>query len=501
MPTPSGPYAKTAWVDSTTAINQTRMNNLETQSQVALASLNPDLVGAGFILSGCAASRHNSYSATVLADAPTRYYRLDESSVLTPLLDLGSAMRSLLYNGSPTLGVAGLLTGDSDTCVTFAAASSQYASGVTTEGLPTGSGNATLEAWIKVAGAPAITQVILEVGDVAVANHRLCLQLTAALTLQLTNGTVTITSAAITTGAPHHVVGTWDGTSLRLYVDGILAAGPTAATMSWSYTGNSMCIATASGATPGNWFSGQIDEVAVYTTALSLTRVTAHYTNGTTATTQVDIASGSAYLVVSDGTLARCTVTGTTETTATISSTYNLYLQPDGTFYWNTLNTPAANSLYIATVTTDGSGNAVKVTDKRTLGISQFSGADGGLPLAGGALSALTSVGFTIPAPWAFGTPLRITRAGTYLVTMCLQSDCVGAATMTINLNKNGAVVNGSGFAEQDVPAGKFFTITWQQVISCAANDYLCIQWASLSGATTSSGGGMLALTALRIGS
>ena len=87
--------------------------------------------------------------------------------------------------------------------------------------------------------------------------------------------------------------------------------------------------------------------------------------DGVTATL-LDVTAGTAYLLQSDGTTRQRKATASTQTTSVINTTYYLYLQPDGTWYWSTTNAPAANSLFIAQVTTDGSGNIATVTDKRT---------------------------------------------------------------------------------------------------------------------------------------
>ena len=95
--------------------------------------------------------------------------------------------------------------------------------------------------------------------------------------------------------------------------------------------------------------------------------------DGTNAN-QLDIASGTAFLIQSDGTLAQCDIAAdNTHITSGATATWHLYLQPDGTWYWNTANTPAANSLFIAQVTTDASGNINGVTDKRPLNVELLS--------------------------------------------------------------------------------------------------------------------------------
>lgn len=78
----------------------------------------------------------------------------------------------------------------------------------------------------------------------------------------------------------HHIVGTYDGTNLRLYLDGSLVAGPTAGG-SWA-NGNSISDQTTLGAS-GNGFiyaSAQFDEVYYFDVALSATEVSQLYNSG-----------------------------------------------------------------------------------------------------------------------------------------------------------------------------------------------------------------------------
>ena len=116
-------------------------------------------------------------------------------------------------------------------------------------------------------------------------------------------------------------------------------------------------------------------------TAFVLSGITC--TKDGTIANQLDIAAGRAYVTQTDGTLALIVVAAdNTHTTSALSSTYHLYLQPDGTWYWNTANSPATNSLHICDVTTDGSGNINVVTDQRPLTTSLLSGAASGVTLA-----------------------------------------------------------------------------------------------------------------------
>ena len=87
--------------------------------------------------------------------------------------------------------------------------------------------------------------------------------------------------------------------------------------------------------------------------------------DGTNAN-QLDIASGTAYITMSDGTTGKIAVgSDTTHTTSTPSTTYYLFLKNDGTWQWGTSSSGPANSLQICHATTDGSGNINVVTDDR----------------------------------------------------------------------------------------------------------------------------------------
>lgn len=88
--------------------------------------------------------------------------------------------------------------------------------------------------------------------------------------------------------------------------------------------------------------------------------------NGVTLN-QLDVATGIAYLTMSDGTVAKIAVGPSSAgqfVTVTPSTTYYLFLKNDGTWQWSTTST-AANAIPIAQATTDGSGNINVVTDVR----------------------------------------------------------------------------------------------------------------------------------------
>src|SRR5258708_20454127 len=87
------------------------------------------------------------------------------------------------------------------------------------------------------------------------------------------NAVVAVSPVAITTNTTYHFVGTYDGTTLRMYVNGALVAS--AATV-----GAITLLSGSIGAQQGSsdWVSGVIDEPAIYNLALAPPNDLAHAT-------------------------------------------------------------------------------------------------------------------------------------------------------------------------------------------------------------------------------
>jgi hypothetical protein len=78
-------------------------------------------------------------------------------------------------------------------------------------------------------------------------------------------------------GAWHHVAATWDGVNRAIYVDGALAAGPTAASgLDVPDTGTFRIGSTNS----GEYFDGLLDEVAVFDEPLGQSAIQNYMNNG-----------------------------------------------------------------------------------------------------------------------------------------------------------------------------------------------------------------------------
>jgi hypothetical protein len=235
-----------------------------------------------------------TYSSEVLADTPIGYWRLGDASGTT-MTDSSGNSRNGTYANSPTLGTTGLLTSDSDTAVTFASASSQSASVPDDNSLDNLTA-ITVEAWIKpstVSGTPLI--VNRDTSTVRSFQFRLN---AGKLEFLKTTGTIVTAASASTlsTGTVYHVAAVYNGTDIRLYINGVLDGTPASATGGMGIITRPLEIGVRAGT---NFFNGVIDEVAVYGTGVSATRIAAHYAAGTAVSV-----TGTLAVTLDDTTLA-----------------------------------------------------------------------------------------------------------------------------------------------------------------------------------------------------
>lgn len=200
----------------------------------------------------------------------------------------GSAGPSGTYKGLPTLGVPGLILGDSDTAVSFASASSQYARiGPIEEDDLINTNRISVEAWIKTTSFPGGADPFIVSGPLlsAISDPVFYLWCTASgarFTVENTTGITQATGIiALSTATTYHIVGTWDGTRIRVYVNGVLddeVISPRA--IAQGDSGEYVRIGTGAGGTAASYFDGVTDEVAIYEKELTPERILAHYYAG-----------------------------------------------------------------------------------------------------------------------------------------------------------------------------------------------------------------------------
>lgn len=249
-----------------------------------------------------------SYSSEVLADSPLAYYRLGEGSGTT-LVDSSGNGRNGAWGGAPTR-TTGLLVGDSDGAVKPNGFQAQVVDAPWMD-----VSDLTVEAWVKIdtlnpsggivdrygGGGAGVSGFILY----APSNKFSVVVRTAAGDKQVLDPTT------LSVGTTYHVVGTCDGTTLKLYVNNVLvhsvASGPLVPGVAHLLIGRFDF---------GNVYTiGTIDEVAIYDHALDATRIDAHYTAGTSLAI-----TGTLAATLDDTTLA-ATGTVTNPVTGTLSTT------------------------------------------------------------------------------------------------------------------------------------------------------------------------------------
>jgi hypothetical protein len=243
----------------------------------------------------CQVTTDGSSNITGVADKRVTQVMLLANAALTSTaqpggLALPSPLKALLtqsaalagtVNGGVTFGQVGALRGSMGGAASFDGTTG-YVSAPTT-GLPTANAVWSLEAWIKISALTAGTQIIVNFGTWAVtrAAPHLAINSSGGAYCGTYFGD-TAASGALGTTAWHHVMGTWDGTTLRCYVDGTQTATATPGALLVALHG--MAIGSSETLTT-TYFNGTIDEVAVYNTTLSAARVTAHYNAGLSTTT------------------------------------------------------------------------------------------------------------------------------------------------------------------------------------------------------------------------
>lgn len=215
-----------------------------------------------------------AYRDCVLADSPAAYWRLGEASKAGVAVDESGHGHDATYSGGVEYGVAGAIAGDSNTAIHFDG----------TRGLDAGNifpfdGNSpfSLEVWVKRIPQSGYAGLLGRDSD------------PNGYALYFTSNQPTVErqrpgDADIVAGTPtstttySHVVGTFDGSQLRLYVDGqVVASGPSASSIP---AASSNFFLGTDNEPSDNHYEGDMDEAAVYDHALSAERVLVHYRAG-----------------------------------------------------------------------------------------------------------------------------------------------------------------------------------------------------------------------------
>jgi concanavalin A-like lectin/glucanase superfamily protein len=243
------------------------------------------LLLAALALSGCGVSSvastatppaPKSYSATILADRPAAYWRMDETSG-TIMADATGNGNSGEFAGTYTLGQPGGITAGGSTAVAFdgqtggASAPSSASLQVNT---------VTIELWIKKRAETEYGVYVAKnvaAGDgpgsgwfqLLNSHHdgRLQFRVTSDLDPAL------VSTSTLAPNTWYYVAATYDGTVAKLFVNGKLDAS-LEVTATPKQTADPVFI----GHRPDGLFNDAVlDEVAIYPTALAADRIAAHW--------------------------------------------------------------------------------------------------------------------------------------------------------------------------------------------------------------------------------
>ncbi len=256
---------------------------------------------------------NSGYRATVLADHPVSYWPLNETSG-TLIHDVVGANNGTCMNpNGMTLGGPGVLYGQgvtSDTAIYFTNTSSAYIKVPYSSTL--NNPKFTVEAWLKmpvfpVAGAGVDMNAVsmedssspkgwtFEINNASAANPNMYGWIGHSAWTQLSSGTCI-------QGQWSYYALTYDGTTFTVYTNGVAAvSGASSYTLPSSLHSFYMGSYDSSG-TPGRFFQGGMENVALYSNALTSSQILNHYQVGITGISSppvVSIQPSGANVVVS----------------------------------------------------------------------------------------------------------------------------------------------------------------------------------------------------------
>jgi hypothetical protein len=218
-----------------------------------------------------------TYDQAVLADSPAAYWRFDEASGATAADSTGHANTGAYQNG-PTLGAAGLI-GGGNTAVSFDGVNDRVLVPDSTTLSPTGA--ISVEAWVNASSLATSSggfRTVLIKGNsywLRVDNVGGVQRARFFIADAGTYYGVTATGIALTAGTTYHLVGTYNGSTFHLYVNG---ADQGTSIHAGAIDDNTVPLQISLASSSG--WDGRLDEVAVYPSALTPTQVQAHHTAG-----------------------------------------------------------------------------------------------------------------------------------------------------------------------------------------------------------------------------
>jgi len=228
-----------------------------------------------------------AYVGAVRSDSPVAFYRLSDAK--GPAVDLAPDPVDAPYGVDVARDVAGILPTDvTNNAAAFPGGPSRPATSITTKRqakfeVPQ---TVSVETWVDVTQSSTGTIDLVSYGPEGLGQPYTLQLLPSGTVCFFTTTTsgygLVVGGTSLTLNVPHLLEGTYDGTTMSVYVDGRLD-GSAAATGALNYAAETaqwgLSIGTAYD-TYRQTFSGVLSDVAIYGSALTPARIAAHWSAG-----------------------------------------------------------------------------------------------------------------------------------------------------------------------------------------------------------------------------
>lgn len=332
------------------------------------------------------------YPSNLLSLGPVLYWRLGENAQTT--YDLTANHLNGTIGSGITKGTIGLLPNDPDKAARWPGTTGNASSEITSPRSTLLETSNVSIVFLMQVGAQAQNDNLVSCGRaIGGASWGWLLNINGGAIAVYANGAAVVTGTKnVTDNVRHHVAVTYDGATMKIYIDGALDASAAFASGITGYNGTTGVILgdTSGGAST---YNGTVDEFSTFNKALTATQVSTLWTQSSAAYSQIG---------------AGANITGTVTTTTThlgaganIGSRITIGAGAN-VKVTTTTSSGAGASVTRATSTTIGAGADVQATTNKTIG----AGAQLALTTAIGA-GARISVGTTIGA----GASVKATTA------------------------------------------------------------------------------------------
>ena len=207
----------------------------------------------------------NPYTTLVCTSNPMGYWRLNAEPVATDF----TGVQDGSFGSGVLKGTQGAIKDDLDTGVRTATTST---GAVTIPWEPNGIHSATrftTEAWLRTSASTGDRWALYRQGAFGLGTRNGKGVFFLSTSASCCSGPEVVGTSGIADNKWHHVAATYDGSTVRLYVDGVQEATHAISGNFLPGTGNPLLI--GHGSSPSYGFPGDIDEVAIYDHALTAT--------------------------------------------------------------------------------------------------------------------------------------------------------------------------------------------------------------------------------------